>query len=138
MGELTAIVDTSVLIGATDFVEAAQEGSWAVSVVTIGELYAGVLLADRDAARRARLARLADVLAVAPVINADRATATAFGDLRVTSGRGPSNDLWIAATALAKDLELVTMDERQAALSLVRTKLSDAAELRAPRRAARA
>ena len=123
MGELTTLLDTSVLIGATDFVDSAREGSWAVSVVTIGELYAGVLLANRDATQRSRLGRLADVLAVAPMIDADRATAVAFGDLRMTSGRAPSNDLWIAATALANDLELVTMDEAQAVLSLVRTKL---------------
>ncbi len=123
MGKLTTLLDTSVLIGAQDYVEAAEEGSWAVSVVTIGELYAGVLLADRDAAQRTRLARLAEVLAVAPVIAADRAVAVAFGDLRMTSGRGASNELWIAGTALAKDLQLVTMDERQAALSLVRTAL---------------
>jgi predicted nucleic acid-binding protein len=124
MGELTALLDTSALIGATDFVEAAQGGSWAVSVITIGELYAGVLLATDDAPQRRRLALLADVLGVAPVIAADRAVAVAFGDLRKTSGRGPSNDLWIAATALANDLELVTMDEGQAKLSLVRSRLS--------------
>ena len=39
----------------------------------------------------------------------------------MTAGRAPSNDLWIAATALAHDLELVTRDERQASLPLVRT-----------------
>ncbi|MBA3747609.1 MAG: type II toxin-antitoxin system VapC family toxin [Solirubrobacterales bacterium] len=123
MDGLTTLLDTSVLIGATDVVDTAPEGSWAVSVVTIGELYAGVLLAKRDARQRTRLATLADVLAVAPMIEADRATAVAFGDLRKTSGRASSNDLWIAATALAHDLELVTMDEAQAALSLVRTRL---------------
>ena len=123
MGELTALVDTSALIGATDFVESAREGSWVVSAITIGELYAGVLLATDDAPQRRRLALLADVLGVAPVIAADRAVAVAFGDLRKLSGRGPSNDLWIAATALAHDLRLVTMDRAQAALPLVRTTL---------------
>lgn len=34
-----------------------------------------------------------------------------------------TNDLWIAATALAHELTLVTADERQAALPLVRTVL---------------
>ena len=126
MGELTALLDTSALIGVSDVVASAREGTWGVSVITIGELYAGVLLAKRDAAQRRRLARLADVLAVAPVIAADRAVAVAFGDLRMTSGRGPSNDLWIAATALANDLELITLDERQAALSLVRTRRIEA------------
>jgi predicted nucleic acid-binding protein len=82
-----------------------------------------VLLTKGDAAQRARLAQLSDVLSVAPVIVADRAVAAAFGDLRMTSGRGPSNDLWIAATALARDLELITMDERLAGLGPVRTRL---------------
>lgn len=123
MGELTALVDTSVLIGASEFVDSAKEGSWAVSVVTIGELYAGVLLSARDATQRIRLGRLADVLAIASMIDIGRSAAVAFGDLRMTSRRAPSNDLWIAATALANDLELVTMDAGQAALSLVRTRL---------------
>ena len=52
MGELTALADTSVLIGAFDVVDGAREGTWAASVVTIGELYAGVLLAEQDADRR--------------------------------------------------------------------------------------
>jgi predicted nucleic acid-binding protein len=111
------------LIGARDVLDASPDGSWGVSVITIGELYAGVLLAKRDGARRTRLARLADVLAVAPVIRADRSVAVAYGDLRMVSGRGPSNDLWVAATALARDLELVTMDKAQASLPLVRTQL---------------
>jgi len=123
MGELTSLLDTSALIGAIDVDALVGEGSWAVSVITIGELYAGVLLADADAPQRARLGRLADVLAIAPVIDADRAVAVAFGDLRKTAGRAPSNDLWIAATALANGLELVTMDHGQAALPLVRTLL---------------
>jgi tRNA(fMet)-specific endonuclease VapC len=37
--------------------------------------------------------------------------------------RAPSNDLWIAATALAHDVTLVTRDERLAALPLVRARL---------------
>ncbi len=41
----------------------------------------------------------------------------------MATGRLPSNDLWIAATALAHDLTLVTADERQAASPLVRTQL---------------
>ena len=62
MGDLTSLVDTSVLIGAFEVVDAAKPGTWAVSVVTIGELYAGVLLAERDAEQSARLKRLAAVL----------------------------------------------------------------------------
>ena len=123
MGELTSLVDTSVLIGALEVVDPAKEGTWAVSVVTIGELYAGVVMATENDAQSTRLKRLAAVLSLVSVLDIDRSVATAYGDLRKHSGRAPSNDLWIAGTALARDLELVTMDRGQAALPLVRTTL---------------
>jgi predicted nucleic acid-binding protein len=123
MGELTSLADTSVLIGAFEIVDEAKEGTWAVSVVTIGELYAGVLLAEQDAEQSARLKRLAAVLSLVTVLDITRAVATGYGDLRTLSKRAPSNDLWIAGTALAHELELVTRDQDQAALPLVRTQL---------------
>jgi len=123
MGELTALVDTSVLIGAFELVNAAKDGTWAVSVITIGELHAGVLLATHGPTQSARLKRLAAVLSLVSVLDIGRSVAVAYGDLRMVSGRSTSNDLWIAATALANDLELVTMDQGQAALPLVRTTL---------------
>jgi len=119
--ELTTLVDTSVLIAAGAALE--MEGSWAVSAVAIGELDAGVLLAEDPAIRAARLRRLTSVLAVAPIVEVDRAVAARYGELRAAAGRSPTNDLWIAATALAHDLTLLTSDDRQAALPLVRTSL---------------
>jgi predicted nucleic acid-binding protein len=92
-----------------------------VSVVTVGELETGVLLAAEGSVRAARLRRLTAVLAEAPVLAIDRAVAARYGELRAASGRGPTNDLWIAATALAYDFTLVTHDERQAGLPYVRT-----------------
>jgi hypothetical protein len=59
----------------------------------------------------------------------------ALAALKAATGRHPANDLWIAATALAHDLTLVTADERQAALPLVRARLW--AERRPCRRLAR-
>ena len=123
MGELTAIVDTSVLIGALGVVDHSQHGTWGVSVVTIGELHTGVLLAPHGATQSARLKRLASVLSEAPVLGVSRSVAGAYSDLRMVSERSPSNDLWIAATALANDLELVTMDKAQASLPLIRATL---------------
>jgi predicted nucleic acid-binding protein len=122
MGELTTLFDTSALIGATDGSGPKLDGDCAVSVVAVGELYAGVLLGD-DMNQPQRLRRLAAVLAEATVLDVGRAVTTAYGDLRALAGRTPSNDLWIAATALAHDLTLVTMDAGQAALPLVRTRL---------------
>jgi predicted nucleic acid-binding protein len=123
MGELTTLFDTSALIGSADGPPPQMAGDSAVSVVAVGELYAGVLLATHGATQSARLRRLAVVLSDATVLDIDRAVTTAYGDIRSLAGRAPSNDLWIAATALAHDLTLVTMDAGQAALPLVRTEL---------------
>lgn len=121
MGRLTALLDTSVLIGPAP---PALEETWVVSAVSVGELEAGVLLATGPAERAARLRRLTAVLAEAPVVDIDRAIAGRYGELRAATGTRPTNDLWIAATALAHDFTLVTHDERQAALPLVRSELA--------------
>lgn len=116
-----SLIDTSVLAGAGRVGELAE--GWAVSVVTVGELEAGVLIARDETTRARRVALLAGVLAEAPALPIDRHVAARYGELRACAGRQPSNDLWIAATALAHDLTLVTADERQAALPLVRATL---------------
>jgi predicted nucleic acid-binding protein len=123
MVELTTLVDTSVLVGARGAGEMQLDSGWAVSAIAVGELNAGVLLAVDPAVRAARLRRLTAVLAVAPVLDVDRAVAARFGELRAAARRSATNDLWIAATALAHDLTLLTGDQRQAALPLVRTQL---------------
>ena len=115
------LIDTSVLAGARDVAELADE--WAVSVVSVGELEAGILVARDDTTRARRVALLAAVLAEAPALPIDRHIAARYGELRASAGRGPSNDLWIAATALAHDFTLVTADEHQASLPLVRSTL---------------
>lgn len=120
MARLTTLVDTSILVAAVD---APDVGAWCVSTISVGELEAGVLLATDGPVRAARLRRLGAVLADAPLLGVDRAVAARYGELRAASGRMPSNDLWIAATAIAHDLVLATADRRQAALPLVRTRL---------------
>jgi predicted nucleic acid-binding protein len=117
---LTALIDTSVLIGAR---APDLEEPWVVSVISVGELEAGVLLAADEAVRAKRLQRLTAVIAEAPVIPVEHSVAARFGELRAATGRQPVNDLWIAATALARDYTLVTADERQASLPMVRSKL---------------
>lgn len=116
-----SLIDTSVLVGARDIGEFAD--SWAVSVVTVGELEAGVLIARDESVRARRVALLAAVLAEAPALPIDRHVAARYGELRASAGRRPSNDLWIAATALAHDFTLVTADEQLASLPLVRSTL---------------
>ncbi|HEY4823538.1 MAG TPA: PIN domain-containing protein, partial [Solirubrobacteraceae bacterium] len=96
-----SLIDTSVLVGARDVGELSEE--WAVSVITVGELEAGVMVAPDVSTRARRLALLAAVLAEAPALPVDRHIAARYGELRASAGRRPSNDLWIAATALAHD-----------------------------------
>jgi predicted nucleic acid-binding protein len=118
---LTALVDTSVLLGSRPVEDLGEP--WVLSVISVGELEAGILLAKNDALRAARLARLAAVLVEAPTVSVDRSVAARYGELRSATGRAPANDLWIAATALAHDFTLMTVDGRQAALPLVRARL---------------
>ncbi|MBA3267063.1 MAG: type II toxin-antitoxin system VapC family toxin [Acidimicrobiia bacterium] len=86
----------------------------AVSVVTIGELRAGVLVATDVRYRDRRLATLTAALAMNPV-PVDEAVAVAWSTLRVLlrdqGQRMPVNDSWIAATALALGVPVVTQDD---------------------------
>ena len=86
----------------------------AVSVITIGELRAGVLAADDVETRNRRLATLTEALALEPV-PIDDAVAEAWATLRVRLRdlglRMPVNDSWIAATALALGVPVVTQDD---------------------------
>jgi len=85
----------------------------AVSVITIGELRAGVLAAGDLATRDLRLATLTAALAMEPV-PVDEEVAGAWAKLRVAlrdQGRRMAiNDSWIAATAIALGVPLVTQD----------------------------
>jgi predicted nucleic acid-binding protein len=84
-----------------------------VSVVTVGELQLGVLLAD-SATRAVRLRTLSYVEATFEPLPIDAATAREWARLvahcRRTRRRVPLNDLWIAATAIARDLPVLTQD----------------------------
>ena len=85
-----------------------------VSVITIGELRAGVLVADDLATRDRRLDTLTRALALDPVPVDDR-VAEAWARLRVALAqaglRMPVNDSWIAATAMSLGVPVVTQDD---------------------------
>lgn len=86
----------------------------AVSVITIGELRAGVLAAPDVATRDRRLWTFTAALALDP-IPIDEGVAAAWARLRVElRDRGlrmPVNDSWIAATAIAHGVAVVTQDD---------------------------
>lgn len=111
------IADTSVFIGresgrALD--TEALPDELAVSIITIAQLRAGVLVADTVGARDRRLRTLTAALALDP-IPVDEAVAAQWARLRVhlrdTGQRMPVNDSWIAATAMAHDVPVVTQDD---------------------------
>jgi predicted nucleic acid-binding protein len=85
-----------------------------VSVITIGELRAGVLAAEDVETRDRRLATLTQALALDPV-PVDGPVAESWARLRVllreSDQRMPVNDSWIAATAMALGVPVVTQDE---------------------------
>ena len=85
-----------------------------VSVITIGELRAGVLAAADLETRDRRLATLTAALALEPT-PVDGPIAAAWAKLRIalrdTGQRMPVNDSWVAATALALKVSVVTQDD---------------------------
>ena len=85
-----------------------------VSVITIGELRAGVLAATDVETRARRLATLTEALTLEP-IPVDATVAESWAKLRLllrdTGQRMPVNDSWIAATAMALDIAVITQDD---------------------------
>lgn len=86
----------------------------AVSVITIGELRAGVLAADDLATRDRRLGTLTAALSLDP-LPVDGPVAETWARLRVllrdAGKRMRVNDSWIAATAMVHGVPVVTQDE---------------------------
>lgn len=85
----------------------------AVSIITIGELRAGVLAAPSVGVRDRRLATLTAAMSLDP-LPIEQDVAQSWARLRVllrdSGQRMPVNDSWIAATAMALGLPVVTQD----------------------------
>ena len=111
-----ALADTSIFVG----LEAARFDAnrfagyeWGVSVITLGELRLGVLNAagPEAAARRLSTYQLAQRFEPLTVDEAvSEAWALLVSRLRAANMRVPINDSWIAATALAHEIPVVTQD----------------------------
>jgi predicted nucleic acid-binding protein len=111
-----ALADTSVFIGLesarldlarfTDF-------EWGISAITLGELRLGVLQAQNPEAASRRLstyqlAQRFEALAVDGAVS--DAWALLVSRLRAAGRKVPINDSWIAATAIAHQVPIVTQD----------------------------
>lgn len=117
------LLDTTVIIAAEQGrvlrEEALPEGT-AISIVTVAELRAGVLAAPDIETRDRRLATLerASRVAVFPI---DHRVAETWAGMRAylaaSRKRVAANDLWIAATAAANRMPVVTQDQDFYALS---------------------
>ena len=116
-----ALLDTSMLIAPLAPERAVElPATAAISVVTLGELHAGVRLA-RGAARHRRQTRLEAVRRAFIPLLVDEAVAESYGEVlalaRSKRRIAKATDLLIIATALATDRRLVTRDVAQARLA---------------------
>ena len=114
-----ALLDTSIVIAGEGAVD--PPATTAISVITLGELRAGVLLATDPAVRAARQARLAAVRDAYQPLPIDESVAERYGEVlagaRAARRITTATDLLIVATAAATGRVLYTLDERQARLA---------------------
>ena len=111
-----ALADTSVFIGleAVRFdVSRFADFEWGISAITLGELRLGVLQAkDPDVVSRRlstyQLAQRFEAISVDEAVS--EAWALLVSRLRVAGQKVPINDSWIAATAIAHRIPIVTQD----------------------------
>jgi predicted nucleic acid-binding protein len=115
------LLDTSVVIAFDGSAELELPEAASISVITLGELRAGVIRARDAAARAARQARLAAVRAAFAPLLIDEIVAEHYGDALAyarSSGRTvKATDLLIIATASATGRALHTLDRAQAGLA---------------------
>ena len=111
------LLDTSVYVAreaGRELDRSALPAEGVISPITVAELRVGVLVAE-DADIRARRLETLEAVADVEVLPIDDAVAAKWALLRVhlqSAGRRLNvNDLWIAATAMAHGLPVVTQDD---------------------------
>jgi len=116
-----SLLDTSVLIAHDEAAALELPESAAISVITLGELRAGVLMADDESVAQVRRRRLAAVRAAFAALPVDQPVAERYGDVlaiaRSQRRAAKATDLLIIATAAACSRELYTLDAAQARLA---------------------
>lgn len=121
MAALTSggLLDTSVVIAADQTLDLPP--SAAISVITLGELHAGVRLARDERVRARRTIRLEAVRAAFAPLLVDDLVAQRYGDVLAVARSerriAKATDILIIATAAASGRTLHTLDDRQAGLA---------------------
>jgi predicted nucleic acid-binding protein len=117
------LLDTSVLVAAEAGRSLRAEAlpkSAAISIVTVGELRAGILAAPDIQSRDRRLYTL-ERISGTTILSLDHEVARTWAGMRAylaASGKEVGgNDLWIAATAAATGMPVITQDRDFYALS---------------------
>lgn len=115
------LLDTSVVIAGEEAAAIHDEQTAAISVITLGELRAGVLRATGASVRTEREARLAAIRAAFEPLVVDETVAERYGQVlaiaRTQERITTATDLLIVATASATGRILATLDKRQARLA---------------------
>lgn len=96
----------------------------AITVVTVAELYLGVLMADHAGVRAQRLRTLSSIESLFEPLPIDGAVSRVFAEIvaeaRLQGRRPKIMDTWIAAIAIVHDLPVYTQDEDFLAIPRVR------------------
>ena len=115
-----ALLDTSILIAADAFLDDLP-ASAAISIVTLGELHAGVHLARTAEIRQLRRRRLDATRAAFSPLPVDEPVAERYGEVLAVARRearsAKTTDVLIIATAAATSRSLHTLDVSQAELA---------------------
>jgi predicted nucleic acid-binding protein len=120
-----SLLDTSVLLEQDEEGEFDLPETAAISVITLGELHAGVAIARDERVAEARRRRLAAVRAAFVPLVVDEAVAERCGDVlavaRAQNRAAKATDVLIIATAAAAGRSLYTLDKVQAGLAQAAT-----------------
>ena len=118
---LSALLDTSLVIATDERGDLELPDTAAISVITLGELRAGILRGADHSVRAARARRLAAVRAAFAALPVDQDVAERYGETLAAArdlGRSAkATDLLIIATAAAGGRTLYTLDAAQAGLA---------------------
>ena len=112
-----ALLDTSAVIAPPEELAPTRPATGAISVMTLAELRAGVLLARTARARETRRRRLDQIRAVFASLPVAERYAELLAQARTERRTTKATDLLIIATAAATSRTLYTFDEVQAGLA---------------------